>query len=165
MSKAFTREDDASELPPARPAVSLPPGVKNYITREGADQLRRECDDLQTRRSQAAAANDRTRLQAFDQRIAECQQILNSVTVVEPTASADNQARFGAYVRVKYPSGDIETFRVVGVHEIDLARNFISWQSPLARALLNARAGDIVNFKAPAGPQRLEILAVSHEPI
>jgi len=164
MSKAFTREDDASEALPQRPAVSLPPGVKNYITREGADQLRREIETLQNQRSAAATASDRTRTQAIDQRIAQAQQILSSVTVVEPDDAAVDQVRFGVYVTVKYPAGEIETFRIVGVHEIDLDRNWISWQSPLARALMNARVGDLVQFKAPAGPQKLGVTAISLQP-
>jgi transcription elongation factor GreB len=107
-----------------------------------------------------AGANDRVLLANLDQRIARCEEILRSVTVVEPAAA--EEVRFGAKVTVKYPSGDVEVFRVVGVNEIDLERNFISWQSPLAKALMGAKAGDVVKFRAPAGEQRLEVLKVEY---
>jgi transcription elongation factor GreB len=160
MSKAFTREDDASEQAPLRPLPTLPPGVKNYITRGGADALRAELSTLQTNRSRAAAANDRAAISNLDEKIARLEQILGSVTVVDPTPA--DEVRFGANVTVKYPSGDVEKFRIVGINEIDLERNHISWQSPLARALMNARVGEAITFKAPAGVQRLEILAIEY---
>lgn len=160
MSRAFVREDDFREQAPVRPMPTLPPGVKNYITREGADALRAEAAKFDEERSAGAVAKDRAQVANLDQRIAQLEEILRSVTVVEPAAGDD--VRFGAAVTVKYPSGEIEEFRVVGVNEIDLERNFISWQSPLAKALMNAKAGDTVKFRAPAGEQRLEVLKVEY---
>jgi transcription elongation factor GreB len=160
MSRAFVREDDFKEQAPLRPLPTLPAGVKNYITREGADALRAEAARIEEERSRLAAAKDRVQVSNLDQRIARVEEILRSVTVVEPSAA--EEVRFGANVTVKYPSGDIEVFRVVGVNEIDLERNFISWQSPLAKALMGAKAGDVVKFRAPAGEQRLEVLKVEY---
>ncbi len=157
MSKAFTREDDALELPPLRPFPSLPPGAKNYITPEGEKHLRAELDRLQLGRSRLADAGDRGQLNSLDQQISRLQQILASVVVVPFAPSG--QARFGSSVTVRYPSGEVETFHIVGVNEIDLDHNRISWVSPLARALLGARAGDTVSMNAPNGEQKLEILA------
>jgi transcription elongation factor GreB len=159
MSKAFTREDDATDRALIRPLPTLPAGVKNYITLEGEQGLRAELERLQNDRSALAAANDRAQLNNLDQRIARLQQILGTIVPVAPVAS--EEVRFGASVTVKYPFGDIETFRIVGINEIDLDRNHISWQSPLARALLNAKAGETVRFKAPNGEQKLEVLSVS----
>lgn len=160
MSRAFVREDDFKEQAPLRPMPTLPVGVKNYITRAGADGLRAEVAKLDEERSKAAVAKDRAQVANVDARIARVEDILRSVTIVEPAAA--EEVRFGANVTVKYPSGDVEVFRVVGVNEIDLERNFISWQSPLARALMGAKAGDVVKFKAPAGEQRLEVLKVEY---
>jgi transcription elongation factor GreB len=157
MSKAFTREDDATEITPLRPLPALPPGVKNYITSAGAEALRAELANLEKERS-AALAKERGQTANLDQRIARLEQILSSLTVVEPSPA--NEVRFGASVAVKYPSGDVETFRIVGINEIDLEQNLISWQSPLARALMNAKLGDVVRFRAPAGEQRLEIVSL-----
>ena len=158
MSKAFTREDDAADFAPIRPSTALPQGVKNYITADGAERLRAELDRLQGTRTAVAEAKDRARLNEIEQRISILTQILGTLVIVP--ASSGDQARFGARVRVKYPSGDIETFRIVGVNEIDLDQNWISWQSPLAKALMNAKAGDVVRFKSPGGEQKLEVLSV-----
>lgn len=161
MSKAFTREDDASELAPVRPLPTLPPGVKNYITEKGAENLRAEYERLLADR--AKAANDRSQQAALDQRLSRLQQILSTVVPVPPAANCDTQICFGATVTVKDPSGELETYRIVGINEIDLDRDWISWQSPLARALLNAKRGDTIRFKAPAGERQLHITAVMYE--
>ena len=160
MSRAFVREDDFKEQAPLRPLPTLPAGVKNYITKEGAEALRAEVAKLDEERSKAAVAKDRGQVANVDARIARLEEILGSVTVVEPAAA--EEVRFGANVTVRYPSGDVEVFRVVGVNEIDLERNFISWQSPLAKALMNSKAGEVVRFKAPAGEQRFEVLKVEY---
>jgi transcription elongation factor GreB len=55
---------------------------------------------------------------------------------------------------------ETETYIIVGVDEIDLDRNHISWLSPLARALMSHRAGDRISFKSPAGQEQLEIVSI-----
>ena len=160
MSRAFVNEDTYSEQAPLRPLPTLPPGVKDYITSTGAGLLRAELNALEAQRGKVVEEKDRALRANLDQKIARVEQILGSVTVVEPAAA--EEVRFGADVTVKYQSGDVETFRIVGINEIDLDRNFISWQSPLAKALMNAKAGDVVKFRAPAGEQRLEVLKVAY---
>jgi transcription elongation factor GreB len=160
MSRAFVREDDFAESAPLRPLPALPAGVKNYITREGMEALRSEFANLEAERARVAASKDRAQASDLDQRIARLGEILSSVTVVEATTAED--VRFGATVTVKYPAGDVETFKIVGVNEIDLERSHISWQSPLAKALMNAKAGEVVTFKAPAGVQQLAIVAIEY---
>jgi transcription elongation factor GreB len=158
MSKAFTKEDDASESILIRPLPTLPPGVKNYITPGGAATLRAEMDQLLSQRS---AAPDRAHL---DQQISRLHQILASIVPAPPPSPAcATQVCFGATVTVKYPSGDLETYRLVGLNETDLDRDWISWQSPLARALLNAKVGDTIRFKAPRGEQQFQITNVTYE--
>ena len=55
------------------------------------------------------------------------------------------------------------SYRIVGVDEIDLDRGWVSWLSPIAKALLNARAGERVRFKFPSGQEELEIVKVEYE--
>jgi transcription elongation factor GreB len=55
--------------------------------------------------------------------------------------------------------------RIVGSDEVDLNRNYISWVSPLARALMKSAAGDRVVLHAPSGTEELEILEVRYERI
>ena len=54
---------------------------------------------------------------------------------------------------------------IVGVDEIDTARGYISWVSPMARALLKAREGETVLLRTPGGVEELEIIAVRYEPL
>ena len=154
LSKAFTRESDADDVftPPRAP---LPPGTQNYITKAGADKIQSELNSLLDRkRSAPTNASD---LQPIEARIQFLQSLVNSFVVVEPVAS--ETVRFGSQVTVRR-SGGTEEYTIVGVDEIDLDQNKISWLSPLARALTGKRAGEKTMFKAPAGLEELEILAV-----
>ena len=61
--------------------------------------------------------------------------------------------------------GEARTVSIVGVDEIDTARGYISWVSPMARALIKAREGDTVTLKTPGGVEQLDILDVRYEAI
>jgi transcription elongation factor GreB len=54
---------------------------------------------------------------------------------------------------------------IVGVDEVDLNRNHISWVSPLGRALMKSEAGDSVVLQAPGGTEDLDVLEVRYERI
>jgi transcription elongation factor GreB len=66
-------------------------------------------------------------------------------------------------VKVRDAGGVVAEYRIVGVDEADGAAHRISWQSPLAKALLNARRSEQVNVKTPAGIQELEIVDITNE--
>jgi transcription elongation factor GreB len=53
---------------------------------------------------------------------------------------------------------------IVGIDEADLANGKISWLSPVARALMKAQAGDVIEFRTPSGPERVEILSIAYGP-
>jgi transcription elongation factor GreB len=169
MSKAFTREsDDIPEQPViARNPSPLPPGAKNYITTGGAQQLREELDRLlQVERPQAAIlpeSEKRRQLQILDQRISYLEQSLQSAVVVSPPAEPWDQVRFGATVTVRDQQGSESKYRIVGVDETDIDRDWVSWCSPIAKALLNARLGQRVRFRVPAGEQQLQIAGIVYE--
>jgi transcription elongation factor GreB len=170
MSKAFTREsDDAPDLPPVMRNLSpLPPGAKNYLTPDGAQHLRDELAQLvQVTRPQIAALSDpadsRRQLQPLDQRIQHLEQSLQSAVIVPPPAAPWEQVRFGATITVRENDGSEEQYRIVGADETDLDRNWVSFFSPIAKALLNARPGQRIKFRVPAGEQELEIIALTYE--
>jgi transcription elongation factor GreB len=71
--------------------------------------------------------------------------------------------RFGATVVVREESGGESTYRIVGVDETDFDRGWVSWLSPIAKALMNARLGERVRFKFPSGEEELEIIDISYE--
>ena len=170
MSKAFTREsDDLPERPVVRrPPASLSAGDKNYVTPDGARRFQVELDRLvEVERPQAAAITDptesRQKLQELDQRIQQLREILRTAVVMLPPAAVDDRIRFGATVTVRGRDGEEPRYRLVGVDETDLDRNWVSWRSPLARALLNERKGDRVRLRLPSGEEELEIVDVAYE--
>ncbi len=168
MSKAFTREDDLPDPMVTRRLPSLlPPGANNYITPDGTRRLQEELDRLiQVERPHSAVAGDpgdaRTQLQAIDQRIECLQQSLRSAVIVNPPAASDDRVRFGATVRVRESAGEESNYRIVGIDETDVDRGWVSWISPVARALLNARRGERVRLKLPSGEKELEIVEIAY---
>ena len=171
MSRAFVRESDVPQLPELPPQVSpLPPGAKNYLTPGGAQRLREELARLlgTDRPRLAGAAGDdidaKRELQLLDQRIRYLQESLRTADVTEVTPGPVDVVYFGATVTVRESNSAEARYRIVGVDETDLDRNWISWLSPLARALMNAKRGDRVTFKAPRGMRELEVVAIENEP-
>jgi transcription elongation factor GreB len=161
--------------------------AKNYITPAGLQRLRAELRFLLTKERPAvtevvawAAGNgDRSenadylygkkRLREIDRRIRFLRKRIDAAAVVDPEAPragrAGTQVFFGATVRYANGAGTERVVRVVGADEIDLDRNYISWLSPLARALMKSGAGDAVVLRAPGGVEQLEILEVRYERI
>ena len=168
MSKAFTREADDSgveEMPSLRP--QLPPGTRNYITREGADRLKQRLNDLiQKKQALLASGNGAGTALEGEQRkiestIRNLKLVLDSVIVAEVPADREKVA-FGATVTIRHGNGEEEAYHIVGVEEADPERGSISWISPLARALLSRRVGDKVRFRSPAGEEELKIMNVRY---
>lgn len=170
MSRAFIRESDSSSLPELPPLVSpLPPGAKNHLTPGGAQRLREELArrlEHERPRLVAAAGDDvdaKRELQVLDQRIRYVQESLRTAEVaVIPPGPAD-VVSFGTTVTVREKDGSVAAYRIVGVDETDLDRNWVSWLSPLARALTHGRIGDRVQLKAPRGVRELEIISIVGE--
>ena len=191
MSKAFTRESDAEgdeHVDAAEEAAHADlAGVKNYITPSGLQRLRDERRFLLTRERPAvtqvvawAASNgDRSdnadyqygkrRLREIDRRIRFLTRRIDAAEVVDPEAPRSRrtatQVFFGATVRYANAAGTERIVRIVGVDEVDLDRSYISWMSPLARALMKSGPGDRVVLHAPGTTERLQILEVRYERI
>ncbi|MEO5764425.1 MAG: transcription elongation factor GreB [Casimicrobiaceae bacterium] len=186
MSKAFTSEEtEVDEDIGVDPGVPLPAGSRNYMTPGGFARLRRELDELVSRERPAlvgtvawAAGNgDRSengdyiygkkRLREIDRRIRFLIRRLDIAEVVDPAARRDDDAAdqvfFGATVVVRDAAGARRTLSIVGVDEIDTARGYVSWVSPMARALIKAREGDTVTVRTPAGADELEIVEVRYD--
>ena len=136
MSRAFIKEDvDLPERSGRKRSPSgLPPGATNYITARGAKRLR---DELQKLRAEKANS----------ERVAELEQILASVHVVDPSGTPSNNVTFGATVTVQDKKGATETFTIVGVDELDFARDAVTWISPFGKALLNADMGNWITLE------------------
>ena len=169
LSKAFLRESDNEPDPPdlLRQAAILPPGAKNNITAGGAQRLRGELEQLvAVDRPRVAALADeverRREQQALNRRISRLQEILRTADVVAPGGPAD-RVGFGATVTVRHADGSESDYRLVGTEETDHERGWVSWQSPIAKALLNAHLGSRVAFNSPSGRIELEIVGLRYE--
>ena len=180
MSKAFTRETDASDDDDEVPEAPAPDG-KNYLTRAGYDRLRAELfaliDDERPRIVDvvhwAAGNGDRSengdylygkkRLREIDRRIRFLTRRLEMAEVVDTSLHhGSDQVFFGATVSYVDAAGMETTVTILGVDEADSAQGQISWVSPVARALLKARVGDLVHLMVPGGEQELEVVAVAY---
>lgn len=189
MSKAFTSEetpaqDEDDDAPDVSP---LPAGARNYMTPGGFARLRRELDSLVSRErpelvatvAWAAGNGDRSengdyiygkkRLREIDRRIRFLVRRLDNAEVVDPAAPRDDDAEsavfFGATVVVAAANGDERSVSIVGIDETDAARGYVSWISPIARALTKAREGDVVTLRSPAGNEPLEVVSVRYVPL
>jgi transcription elongation factor GreB len=170
MSKAFTRdENEGPDLPDILPtAPPLAPGAKNYITPEGAQKLRDELQRLvEVTRPELVDGRDdpdaKRQLARIDQRILQLEESLHAAEIVEPPTGEAAVVRFGAYVTVREANGSETRYRIVGVDETDLDNNWVSWMSPIAKALLNRKRGERIRFKFPSGEETLEIKDVRYE--
>ena len=174
---------------PLREPVRDAPGpkLKNYITPAGLQRLKDEHKFLLNKERPAvtqvvawAAANgDRSenadyqygkrRLRQIDSRIRFLGKRIDAAEVVDPEAPrsglAAQRAFFGATVRYATADGTERVVCIVGQDEVDLHRNYISWVSPLARALTKSKEGDKVVLRAPGGTEQLEVLEVTYDRI
>jgi transcription elongation factor GreB len=179
MRKGFTRKPDPGPVEVKK--------VKNYITPSGLQRLIDERRFLLTKErpavtqvvSWAASNGDRSenadyqygkrRLREIDRRIRFLTKRIDAAEVVDPQAPRSGRAAthvfFGATVRYVNAAGTERVVRIVGVDEVDLDRHYISWVSPLAKALLKAGSGDHVVLRAPGGTEQLHVLDVRYERI
>ena len=185
MDDSFTDEpdyEDESDQQERAEEAAAPevPAARNYITPAGLQRLRAELKFLLTRERPAvtevvawAAGNgDRSenadyhygkkRLREIDRRIHYLTKRLDSAELVDPKQQKGDKIFFGATVELEDEAGARSTFVIVGEDEIDSSSGRISWRSPVGRALLGKRPGDVVTVRRPAGEIELEILAVRY---
>ena len=180
MSKAFVKEPDhEADLPYEPPAI--PAGIKNYMTPRGHRHMQDELHQLlQVDRPKvvetvawAAGNGDRSengdyiygkyRLREINRRIRFLSRRLESAEVVDPKQQKKlDQVFFGATVTYADGRGTEKTITIVGIDEADLSRGQVSWVSPVARALMKAREGDIVDVRAPSGVEQIEVLEIRY---
>lgn len=164
MSRAFVKEENEAltgEELPERPVSSEP----NYVTPAGLDSLRTKVEQLHAehaRLKRAAEDFDRPNLIRIERDLRYFQSRLESAIPVSGTAHPRDEVRFGASVRAGDESGAIHTFTIVGEDEADVVQGKVSWQSPLAAALIGAGVGDMVTWDRPVGETTLEVLDIEY---
>ena len=180
MNKAFTKEsDDADDDDLQLPA--LPVSGKNYITPAGHARIRAELLDLiDNERPKvvdivhwAASNGDRSengdyiygkkRLREIDRRIRFLTKRLEMAQITDPCVHhGRDQVFFGATVGYADEAGVERTVTIMGIDEADSTQGEVSWVSPIARTLLKAHVGDVLQLLTPAGKVEVEVLSVRY---
>jgi transcription elongation factor GreA len=149
-----------------------------YVTEEGLKKLEEELQYLETEKRAEVAAriqsakeegdisenaeyDDAKHEQAFvEGRIMTLRAMVRNARIIEDNGPSD-QVRLGSRVTVVEEGlEEPEVYHIVGSAEVDPLNGRVSNESPIGRALLGRRAGDVVSFKAPAGEIRLTILGI-----
>jgi len=156
---------------------------KNYITPQGYAALKAEFDQLyKVERpkvvsdvSWAAGNGDRSengdyiygkkRLRQIDSRLRFLMKRMDIAVIVDPaTQQSLEKIYFGAWVTLYSLDKDTEHhYRIVGQDELEPNKGYISWISPLAKAMLGKQPGDTIRVQAPAGEEIYEVIDVTYK--
>jgi transcription elongation GreA/GreB family factor len=162
MNRAFVKEPDEGA-----PAESLPDRQvsehDNYVTPAGLRQLEAKVGELETHRLELLEGDDPGgELTYVDRDLRYFTARLESAIPVDMARQPRRKVAFGAAVTVSQPGGDRRTFTIVGEDEADLKEGKISYASPLAEALVDARVGTTVLLRRPAGNLLLTVEAIDY---
>ena len=166
MSRGFVREGDQEEVPMVPQRAYLPDGVPNFVTPSGMEQLLEEKQLLINERDNVAAINENERRIAVNFINAKLQLLENRIAdarIIDPEGQPPDEVRFGAPVPLRIAApGKIQVFQIVGVDEADISKGKISFISPLARELMNRKAGDKVALKRERGESVFEFVNIEY---
>ena len=162
MSRAFVKESDdqATELP-ERPQSPYPV----MVTPAGLAQLRRQEEALEEQKKEITAEEDlldKEQLNVVERDLRYVQDRIARAVVVDLAAQPRDQVDFGAIVDTIDENDTRQHFQIVGEDEADPNAGKISWVSPFALALKDARVGDIVIWKRPIGDLELEVAKIAY---
>ncbi len=154
--------------------------ISPYITPEGQKRLGAELSYLwKVKRpvvtravSEAAAMGDRSenaeyiygkkQLREIDARIHFLKKRLSELIVVDRIPDDTSKVFFGAWVEIEDTGGNVQQYRIVGPDESDSGKNFISIDSPMAKALLRGKEGDEVVVSRPNGKASFVVKSITY---
>jgi len=165
-----------SNQKPAKPApIYMTPACARRLRAELKETLYQLRPEMVKTAAWAAGNGDRSenadyhyakrRLRQYDGRIRFLTKRLENATIVDPVEQqkiANGRVLFGCTVTVENEAGEEKVFSIVGADEFDAARGYVSWTSPIGRALLGSAEGDLVSFATPGGQSELEIVKVEY---
>ena len=154
-------------------------GMKNYLTKEGLERVKKELEKLREQRSillngsgprafrfgeiDAEYFAFREDLERIEERIAELENVLENYELIKtPPKEEQNKIHLGATVLVEM-NGEIEEFTIVSKAEADAVERKISDQSPIGKALLGKKVGEEVEVKTPMINHVCRILKIKYE--
>ncbi len=164
MSRGFVKESDQEETPLLPPRATLPVGVLNYVTPNGFKELEQELDLLVEERKallKQLDENNRVQINYLTAKLNLLEERINSARTVDLSTQPQNEIHFGATITVFKVEENCECqYQIVGVDEADVAKSKISFLSPIAKALLNKKAGDEITLQTPIGKRILKVEAI-----
>ncbi|MBY8034876.1 transcription elongation factor GreB [Vibrio fluvialis] len=153
------------------------------ITREGYNKLKKEHDYLWNERrpevtkivTWAASLGDRSEnadytfnkrlLRQIDRRVRFLRKLLPELKIIDYSPQQEGKVFFGAWVEIENSAGEVKKFRIVGPEEIygDDVKDYISIDSPMARALLKKEVDDEFVVRTPSGEKEWFINHIEYE--
>jgi len=153
----------------------------NFLTKEGYQKLADELEHLRTIKRQEVAERLHEAMeggelienaeyeaakneQAFvEGRIQELETLLATARVIEENGAGkkSDSIQVGSKVTIKEGNSEDETYTIVGAAEANPREGKISNESPIGKAILNHKTGDIVTVETPNGPYKVKIIKVS----
>ena len=161
MSRAFTKEPDGEQAEaelPVRPQSKHP----NYITKIGLEKQKEDLNKLLSECALLKETNkldNKNKIKLLDSQIIYLKQRVESAIPIEINIQEKNDIRFGATIDLIDNNANKYRFSIVGQDEVDTNKGFISWVSPLGKALIGKQPGDIVTWTRPIGDIELEIIS------
>ena len=151
----------------------------SYLTAEGEKKLRAELEELKGPARENLSKRLRSAIQQGDLsenadyisakeeqgflegRIIELEQILRNVVIIDESAQLRDLVDIGAHVTVQEDDYPPDTYYVVGPKEADPKNGRISYESPIGKALIGHRVGDVVSAETPGGTIKLKITNIN----
>lgn len=166
MSRAFVKESETDAIVHDLPERQQSPHP-NYVTPQGLAQLERERAVLLEKRRQLLQGSDEDIAQAETLRHVErdvryLDGRIERAIYIDPANQPRSEVAFGATVSVVDEDGQRHSFQIVGEDEANASAGRVSWVSPLARALVGARAGGMVTWERPAGDKMLRVQSIRY---
>lgn len=148
-----------------------------YLTNEGLEEIKKELDYLKTEKRPAviealkearalgdlsenaeydAARSEQTEVEA---RIAELEKMVEKAVIIK--GSSKNKVSIGSKVKIEYVDDkEVDTYTIVGTNEADAFENKISNESPLVKAILGKKKGDIATVLCDSGNYDVKIVDI-----
>ena len=165
MSRGFVKDGDQEEVPLVPPRADLPAGETNYVTQAGYDALLAEKEGLleEARRLDAINENDhRIALNHINAKLQLLADRIATAKIIDLKEQPTDEVRFGATVTLQVGNGKSQKFQIVGVDDADITRGKIAFVAPLARLLMEKKAGEEAVLKLKNGNRVFKIVAIDY---
>ena len=148
-----------------------------YVTSEGLEEMKKELEDLKTVKrpevinalKDARALGDLSENAEYDaarseqaqveSKIQELEKLIEHATIIEDVKT--DKVRVGTTVKIEYiDDKETEVYSIVGSKEADPFENKISNESPIAKAIMNKKVGDVVSVDSPNGKYNVKIIEI-----